>query len=88
MTAYRFHSDAGHGWLQVTLAELVRLGIAGKITGYSYRLRDTVFLEEDCDASLFNATKLARGERFDVIELAPVRNSNIRNFPRYDASQV
>jgi hypothetical protein len=31
-----FHSDAGHGWLAVKTRELVDLGVADKITAFSY----------------------------------------------------
>jgi hypothetical protein len=32
----KFHQDPGHGWLCVKIAELEALGIADKITGFSY----------------------------------------------------
>lgn len=50
---YRFHIDPGHGWLEVTVNELEMLGLTGKISVYSYRKGNAVFLEEDCDAPLF-----------------------------------
>ncbi len=50
---YIFHSDPGHGWLEVERSELYQFGIADKITGYSYQEGSRVYLEEDCDASLF-----------------------------------
>lgn len=59
---YVSHSDAGHGWLAVKRAELVRLGILDKITHYSYQRGKTVYLEEDCDFSTFFARKKELGE--------------------------
>ena len=53
METYCLFSDAGHGWLKVKRAELKRMGIADKITSYSYQKGDDVYLEEDCDASRF-----------------------------------
>ena len=58
MHTFTFHSDAGHGWVEVPLAVLKDLGIADKITSYSYMrtcTRDgvTAYLEEDCDAGTF-----------------------------------
>lgn len=62
MSAYTFHADPGHGWLQVTHAEIARLGIDGQISGYSYRDATHAYLEEDCDAPAFTEAKAARGE--------------------------
>jgi hypothetical protein len=50
---YSFYNDPGHGWLAVKRKELVELGIIDKITEYSYQRGQTVYLEEDCDATLF-----------------------------------
>ena len=50
-----FVEDAGHGWMQVLLSEIRILGIADKISSYSYHDKKSnfVYLEEDCDAPLF-----------------------------------
>ena len=53
MTKLDFYSDSGHGWLKIPIAELERLGIADKITKYSYMRNDFAYLEEDCDVSLY-----------------------------------
>ena len=50
---YTFVSDPGHGWLSVARKDIEFLGIAKKISGYSYQNGKRVYLEEDCDASLF-----------------------------------
>ena len=50
---WTFHTDPGHGWLQVKAEDLEHLGISEKVSGYSYRRGDDVYLEEDCDAGLF-----------------------------------
>lgn len=50
---YTWISDSGHAWLQVSIDEVNILGIAGKISEYSYINGETVYLEEDCDAGLF-----------------------------------
>ena len=57
---YRFIHDPGHGWLEVSLHELVELGIVDKISGYSYVSADRqlVYLEEDCDAYQFMVAKM------------------------------
>ena len=53
MKTYIWAVDAGHAWLAVKAGELVSLGIAHKITEYSYVKGGTVYLEEDCDAAEF-----------------------------------
>ena len=50
---YIFHSDSGHGWLAVKRNELTELNITEKISHYSYQKGNTVYLEEDRDATLF-----------------------------------
>ena len=42
---YTFYSDAGHGWLKVSIYEAKELDI--KISKYSYRKNHTLYLEED-----------------------------------------
>lgn len=48
-----FHSDGGHGWLQVPHDLIKRMGIGSKITRYSYRDTNYAYLEEDCDLNTF-----------------------------------
>lgn len=51
---FKFYSDAGHGWLAVKLKDLYVLGIdKTQFTAYSYKRGQTVYLEEDCDATKF-----------------------------------
>lgn len=50
---HQFYTDGGHGWLKVPLTRLKKLGIAEKITGYSYMLTSNAYLEEDCDLSTY-----------------------------------
>ena len=37
MSKYTFYEDPGHGWLAVPMEQLVKLGIADKISSCSYR---------------------------------------------------
>jgi hypothetical protein len=54
MTTFNFYHDPGHGWLEVSKADLDNVGLSeAQISGYSYRKHDRYYLEEDCDASLF-----------------------------------
>jgi hypothetical protein len=53
MKTYIWAHDAGHEWLAVKINELVELGIADKITDFSYVKGSTAYLEGDCDAATF-----------------------------------
>jgi hypothetical protein len=44
-------ADPGHAWARFPKAKLVSLGIADKISTYSYMNGSNAFLEEDCDLS-------------------------------------
>lgn len=79
MKTYKFYEDPGHAWLAVKRAELVKLGILNKISHYSYQKGDTVYLEEDCDASTFFAVKRDKGEEVKFIEVFQ-ENTPIRNY--------
>jgi hypothetical protein len=77
-TKYISHVDPGHAWLEVQRSELEALGIAGGISSCSYQKGDSVYLEEDCDASLFIAAKEKIGEKVEYEEIfkdpTPIRD--------------
>jgi hypothetical protein len=53
---FTFHTDAGHGWIEVSLHDMRASGLEPKdFTRYSYRQRNVFYLEEDCDAAKFIA---------------------------------
>lgn len=79
---YHFTVDPGHGWLAVTRAEINALGIADKISSYSYQKGEIVFLEEDADLSTFLRAKEARREPVEYIE-RHVDETPIRNYRSY-----
>lgn len=83
MKTYKFYADPGHGWLAVKRSELTSMGIIGKISHYSYQRGDTVYLEEDCDASLFINRKNELGEGFRFIESSTNISSEIRSYERF-----
>ncbi|MHB1630887.1 MAG: ArdC family protein [Acidithiobacillus sp.] len=89
---YTFHSDAGHGWLEVSRSDLQALGIEGEISIYSYQKGNGVFLEEDRDAHLFITTlEKALGKEFTWPEISrdvdDGDDSPIRNYPHYEAPE-
>jgi len=68
---YIFFSDPGHGWLEVDVAELYRLNLHDKMSGYSYRHADKLraYLEEDRDMAIFLDEKDRRGEKFELLDI-------------------
>jgi len=89
---YTFHSDAGHGWLEVSRSDLQALGIEGDISIYSYQKGNLAFLEEDRDAHLFITTlEKALGKEFTWPEISrgvdDGDDSPIRNYPHYETPE-
>lgn len=83
----KFYSDPGHGWGAVKRKILVDLGLADRISHYSYQKGDTVYLEEDCDFPMF-ATHLnaaRNGVTFEYVEKTTNRRSPIRSYDCYRA---
>ena len=76
MDTFTFHSDPGHGWLEVPRKMLTELGIDGEITGYSYQRGGLAYLEEDCDAGTFiKAYQDKHGKRPEFVERATPRGA-------------
>lgn len=80
-----FHSDVGHGWGRVTRNLIEALGVADKISEFSYQHQGFVYLEEDCDLSRFIAALHSAGYDEEIVYLDPVDHSPIRNLSRYTA---
>jgi len=74
------YTDPGHGWLRVPLKMLAKLGIADKISPFSYVRTEYAYLEEDLDASLFLEALRARGKTVKFVERNTNRMSRIRNY--------
>lgn len=83
---YRFYTDPGHGWLAVKRKEIDALGIADRISGFSYTKGGTVYLEEDCDYSVFAEAKKARGEQVITVARSTDKRSPIRSYSSYSNS--
>ncbi|MDA8151960.1 MAG: zincin-like metallopeptidase domain-containing protein [Acidithiobacillus sp.] len=87
---YPFHSDAGHGWLEVPKSDLKVLDIAGGITPYSYQKGNKAYLEEDVDAPTFlRALEKTMGKDLRWEDVSRDVNdgdqSRIRNYAHYEA---
>jgi hypothetical protein len=76
MENFTYYTDPGHGWVEVPRALLHELGIADKITGYSYQRGEDVFLEEDCDLSIFARAMTKAGRSFDLIQVNEPRGES------------
>jgi hypothetical protein len=76
------HTDPGHGWAEVPRQELFDLGIADKITQFSYQKGDKVFLEEDCDLTTFCEKLRARNVQY-VFDEQYKNYTPIRNYQRF-----
>ena len=76
-------TDPAHGWIKVSKQLLKELGIATKITAYSYQKGDYAYLEEDCDASLFvEEYEKQTGQKIKTVT-SYAHRSAIRNFQSY-----
>jgi hypothetical protein len=77
------YSDPGHAWGKVKRQVLNNLGIADKVSAYSYQLRDNVYLEEDCDLALLHDTLSKQDVRIKFVEKHTNRDSKIRSYERF-----
>jgi len=81
---FNFYEDPGHGWMACKKILLHELGIATKISSYSYQRGDMAYLEEDYDLGLFiNAFQVKVGARLTFTRHATDRRSNIRGYEGY-----
>lgn len=87
MPKYDFYQDGGHGWIKVSMKELVELKIPKLISNSSHMKGDFAYLEEDGDLNLFFEAKgLVVGEyKFeDICKTHTSEQSKIRHYHRYD----
>ena len=73
--------DPGHGWIAADMDHVKRLGIADKISAYSYLSRDgkVAYLEEDCDAGRYIEACKAAGIAIELREHHCNSDSSISN---------
>jgi len=76
-------ADPGHAWARIAKSKLVKLGIADKISTYSYQKGENAFLEEDCDLSVLITALRERGYEIRFNESHTNRQSKIRNYNTY-----
>ena len=78
-------ADPGHAWARFPKAKLVALGIADKISTYSYQNGANAFLEEDCDLSVLVVALRDRGYEIKFNESHANKQSKIRGYATYRA---
>ena len=84
------HEDGCHGWLEVSYKDVTDLNIQNEISDYSYinRTTEKIFLEEDCDATLFlNEFEKEYGYKPKLLEGKWYEESPIRKLPCYTTWQ-
>ena len=78
-------ADPGHAWARFPKDKLVTLGIADKISTFSYQNGTNAFLEEDCDLSTLIGALRERGYEVKFNESHTNRQSKIRSYSPYRA---
>jgi len=79
----QYYTDPGHGWGKVKRSLLTDLGIADKISSYSYQRGEHVYLEEDCDLSALCRALSDRNIPVKFINHNANKSSKIRSYERY-----
>lgn len=77
------YSDPGHSWAKCRREVLNNLGIANKVSAYSYQRGDYVYLEEDCDYPLLVDALRQRNTRIKCVGRISNKASRIRSYERY-----
>jgi hypothetical protein len=80
-----WHYDAGHAWLKMPIKSLLKCGVAGLISSFSYQDGENVYLEEDCDApAALRAIygNIANEVKQQIPEIDDGDNSPIRSMAR------
>jgi hypothetical protein len=78
-----FYCDPGHGWAKIHKNWLELLGIADKISRYSYMRKDYAYLEEDNDLSTLYAAADKAGIEIRLKEYHTNKQSKIRSYDNY-----
>ena len=80
------YNDPSHAWGKVKRKVLDNLGIADKVSSYSYQYKDNVYLEEDADLLLVCRHLLFNTNvQIKFVEKHTNRDSRIRSYERYVA---
>ena len=81
MKTFTVYTDPSHGWAKVPVSLLDTLGIADKITQFSYRRGEYAYLEEDQDMCTFvTAYRMKYGTRPQWVSKYANKSSKIRSY--------
>jgi hypothetical protein len=83
MQTIKHYSDPSHGWFAVKRQALINFGLTDKVTKYSYQRGATVYLEEDCDATLYLNALRERGIEYTIEEKYTDKSHPIRSYERF-----
>jgi hypothetical protein len=78
-----YFTDPGHGWVSIKIDALRDLGIADKISTYSYMRGESAYLEEDCDLSTLYQACDAKGIQIELATKHTDSRSPIRSYAVY-----
>jgi hypothetical protein len=78
-----YYQDPGHGWAKIHKNWLELLGIADKISNYSYMRKNHAYLEEDCDLSTLYAAADKAGIEIRLKQYHTNKISKIRSYDNY-----
>lgn len=82
-STFNVYADQGHAWVKVRKVLLLKMGIADKISSYSYMRGDDAYLEEDCDLTLFANTYREMGGEIKYKFHHTDKQSKIRSYQHY-----
>jgi len=86
---FKAYSDPGHAWVAVKIKLLEDLGIADKISHFSFVKGNTAYLEEDSDLNIFvNAYVAKNGAKPEFDESHTNGQSRIRSYERYSFAKL
>ena len=77
------YQDPAHGWIKCSIGLLYGLGIADKISGYSYRRNESVYIEEDGDFSILLDAAKIQGLDIVLRSKHTDKSSRIRSYDVY-----
>ena len=78
-----YHTDPGHGWLEVPRNDLTTLGIAHDISACSYQDEMNAYLEEDVDAGVYLRAARAACWQVGTQDRYVGGSSFVRHLPGY-----
>jgi hypothetical protein len=82
---YTFHTDPGHGWLEVPVADAEKYCDPRELSSYSYASKNlkVLYLEEDCDAGTFLKGLKENGVEFSIETQHTNEDHWIRRLPNF-----